>query len=103
MKKIEISKVYIAGPMTGHENLNRDAFEQAAEELNMMGYSEDDIVNPASFPFTEAGDYSVIINLCLGALRECDAIYMLSGWEKSTGACIEYGYARAKGMRIMYQ
>ena len=28
-------------------------------------------------------------------LDMADAIYMLSGWRYSSGACMEYGYARA--------
>ena len=30
-----------------------------------------------------------------------DAIYMMTGWEKSKGACIEYGYAQAKDKKII--
>lgn len=33
----------------------------------------------------------------------CDAIYMLDGWENSKGANREYGFAVAKGMRLMFE
>lgn len=34
-------------------------------------------------------------------LSMCDSIYMLKGWEKSTGANREYGYAFASDITIM--
>ena len=34
---------------------------------------------------------------------KCDCIYMLARWQKSQGACIEYGYAGAKKMMITFE
>ena len=97
-----MNRVYISGPMTGHEDMNREAFEEAEKELH-FDWAVDEIVNPAKFPFRDTAEYRNIINFCLSALSQCDSIYMLKGWEKSTGACIEYGYARARGMDIRYE
>lgn len=35
------------------------------------------------------------------ALADCDAIYLLDGWQQSRGANREYGYALAKDMMIL--
>ncbi len=40
-------RVYIAGPMTGYENFNREAFHKAEEELKREGHT---VLNPAVLP-----------------------------------------------------
>lgn len=40
-------KIYIAGPMTGRENFNREAFNKEAERLTRHGHT---VLNPASLP-----------------------------------------------------
>ena len=37
-------RVYIAGPMTGYKNFNREAFHKAEEELKREGHT---VLNPA--------------------------------------------------------
>lgn len=36
-------------------------------------------------------------------LDMCDSVYMLSNYEKSKGACMEYGYALAKDKKILFE
>ncbi|ECE8819412.1 DUF4406 domain-containing protein, partial [Salmonella enterica subsp. enterica serovar Reading] len=40
-------KVYIAGPMTGYENFNREAFHRAEKALKREGHT---VLNPAVLP-----------------------------------------------------
>ncbi|EFM3367872.1 DUF4406 domain-containing protein [Escherichia coli] len=40
-------RVYIAGPMTGYKNFNREAFHKAEEELKREGHT---VLNPAVLP-----------------------------------------------------
>ncbi|EER3682409.1 TPA: DUF4406 domain-containing protein, partial [Escherichia coli O26] len=40
-------RVYIAGPMTGYENFNREAFHKVEEELKREGHT---VLNPAVLP-----------------------------------------------------
>ncbi len=35
-------------------------------------------------------------------LKRCDAIYMMKGWEDSTGACREHTTAISLGLEIIY-
>ena len=36
-------------------------------------------------------------------LSMCDTIYMLKGWEESKGANREYGFAVARGIKILME
>lgn len=106
-----MSKIYIAGPMSGIPEFNFPAFYAAAESLKEDGF--DIVFNPANkelerkldpgaysngdhvkasqtgFNFREAylWDVSKVI--------ESDAIYMLKGWERSPGAIGEHAVAVA--------
>lgn len=91
-------KVYLSGPMTGVENY-KDIFNQYEKRLTDLGFT---VFNPAWFDYKKGWSYDEILDLDLAALQKCEAIFMLPGWEKSKGACIEYGYALAKGINIMH-
>lgn len=86
-------KVYIAGPMTGYENYNREAFFKAAEELKSRGAEP---VHTAGLP--DSFTYEEYLERSLAVLEACDAIYLLKGWEESKGALMEYGYAKSRGL-----
>lgn len=89
-------KVFISGPITGVEDY-REKFKKAEMELLEKGYT---VMNPAVLPAGfEWREYMLITILML---CPCDAIYMLSGWEHSKGATLEYQYAKAKSMTIMF-
>lgn len=36
-------------------------------------------------------------------VAECDAIYMMNGWEKSKGACVEHAFAKTNHLMIYYE
>ncbi|HAW1332710.1 TPA: DUF4406 domain-containing protein [Escherichia coli] len=81
-------KIYIAGPMTGYENFNRDAFNKEAERLSRHGHS---VLNPATLP--NGLTQREYMDICFAMLRCADAILMLPGWKASAGATAEYHYA----------
>lgn len=81
-------KVYIAGPMTGRENLNREAFNKEADRLTRHGHT---VLNPASLP--DGLEQREYMDICFAMLRCADAIMMLPGWQASSGATAEYHYA----------
>lgn len=92
-----IRRVYIAGPMSGHDDYNYHSFNAIAEELKESGLS---VMNPAILPkgFTE----SQYMDVALAMLKTCDTIYMLPGWEDSLGATVEYHLARKLGMTLIH-
>ena len=78
-------KLYIAGPMTGYDDLNFPAFHQAKARLIEAGY---EVVSPADRGGGEMS-WAEYMKLDLKDMLDCDGIALLPGWEDSTGAGIE--------------
>ncbi|AXD04638.1 TPA_asm: DUF4406 domain-containing protein [Salmonella enterica subsp. enterica serovar Typhimurium] len=91
-------KVYIAGPMTGYENFNREAFHRAEKALKREGHT---VLNPAVLPngLTQAQ----YMDICMAMIRSADAIYMLWGWLCSAGARAELALAEKLGHEVIFQ
>lgn len=86
-------KVYIAGPMSGLVNCNRDKFNIMAELLTECGHVA---LNPAILPDgLSQADYMAV---CISMLQRCDAILMLNGWQGSEGAKAEHALAKKLGL-----
>lgn len=81
-------RIYIAGPMTGVANDNRDAFNQVSKSLAGRGYI---VLNPATLP-PGLTQYQYM-DICFAMLRAADCIFLLPGWKHSAGATAEYHYA----------
>lgn len=88
-----MSVVYIAGPITGHENGNREAFFGAEQLLKQQGHI---VLNPHCLPagLTEFQ----YMDICLAMLRSADAIYLLDDWQNSSGATVEFELAKKLGL-----
>ena len=104
-------KVYIAGPMRGHPDLNRKEFNDAEKFLERKTiYYE--IINPVRLDkesglsdeelLTRKGLRQVMMRDLL-ELSYCDVVYFLAGWEKSEGAKIEHALASMLNLTILYQ
>ncbi|WP_427130333.1 dATP/dGTP diphosphohydrolase domain-containing protein [Pseudarthrobacter sp. S9] len=109
-------KIYIAGPMRGLPQFNFPAFDQAASVLESLGH---EVFNPAdrdrSVGFTTKGmtgnenlaEHGFSLREALHAdtrwiSLHADAIAVLPGWEKSTGAKVEVALGRALGIPVAY-
>lgn len=102
-------RIYIAGCMTGQPNNGYDAFNRKAAQLEAAGW---EVLNPAQMD-RDAGlsptreftrqDYMQAARRDLKALRTCDAIYMLDGYEQSPGANWEWAYAKELDLKIYYE
>lgn len=120
-------RVYLSGPMTGVPDNNRPAFEEAAKLLRKQGHF---VINPHDFTPLFGSDEEIsdsfealyweasygrphalhssilansIMSADLAAVRSCDAIYLLRGWETSRGAKRELAEAIAHGLTIMQE
>ncbi len=85
-------RVYIAGPMTGYKNFNREAFHKAEEELEQEGHT---VLRPAVLPDRLTQPH--YMDICMAVIRCVDAIYMLKGWQRSAGAKAELALAEETG------
>jgi hypothetical protein len=80
-------KVYLSGPMTGIPEFNYPAFTCAAAKLRDSGMQ---VFNPAeSFSGDTTKPYDAYMREDIRALLDVEAVYVLDGWEKSTGAVTE--------------
>ncbi len=106
-------KIYLAGPMRGHDNYNFEAFFVAEALLEMRGHK---VINPARLDIEDgkaawsptegrinaAPDFTIQDALrrdILAMAESCEAIVLLPGWEKSKGAKAELEFARVIGLK----
>ena len=96
--------IYISGKYGGKEE-NKIDMECAIRYFREYeGCVDREYISPItafSFLYNET-EYLEGLDCCLTLLDKCDKIYMLPGWEDSTGACIEFGYAKATGKDIYF-
>lgn len=91
-------KVYISGPITGHDDY-MERFEATEQYIKNKFGDNIEVVNPAKVnSMLPKMTWKQYMDICLTILPMCDFICMMEGWEHSTGACIEYGYALASGI-----
>lgn len=91
--------LYISGPMTGLEDSNYPAFNEAAARLRTKGF---DVVNPAELcGHLVNATWADYMRVCIAALVQCDSIYLLPGWTESRGALLERRIAQDLGMQII--
>lgn len=99
--------IYVAGPMRNQPRYNFDAFYSAEETLSRDGWN---VLNPArmdeelgfdpdrDIPDTEFLEAAMVRDI--HAIMESDALALLPGWEKSTGATAEMWVARWRHIPI---
>ena len=87
-------KLYVIGPVTGREDLNRRAFEDAKERLWDAGY---DVLIPHGVVPPDA-TYEDAMAQSIRALLECDGVALLDDWATSPGALLENRVATACGI-----
>ena len=92
-----MNKVYISGAITGIDNY-LDNFQRAEDHLKSKGY---DVINPCKLEHNHNQSYEEFMKADLKALLDCDGIYMLKGWDKSTGATCEYEVALICNIEII--
>lgn len=94
-------RVYIAGPMTGLPEKNYPAFNKAAQALRDKGYA---VLNPidvdVNIPEGYSPPYDWFLRQTMQMLCRADAMALLPDWEQSTGAMVEWQFAKACGMDI---
>ena len=97
---------YVAGPITGMPNLNRDAFAAEIASLREAGYGA---LNPHDIPppppprcLGEEETWNYYMRKCLSLIAEATHMRFLPGWQNSRGACLEHKIALALGIPCEY-
>lgn len=113
-------KVYVAGPIAGYPLGNISAFRDAKARLEAEGY---EVINPHEVPPVEhpgeecppgppGGENEegkalhtapCYMRNDLIAMLGCDAIYLLTGFQKSTGSTAELAAAKSAGLQIWHE
>ena len=88
-------RLYLAGPMSGYQDLNFPAFHAEAARLRALGY---EVVNPAEINAGTSAEWADCMRADIRELVNCDAVALLTGWEKSKGANLEVHIAYELGM-----
>lgn len=96
----DYTKVYLAGPMSGIPNYNRENFARVAKWLRDKGV---EVYSPGEMEDEKAGYRINLTNSIIALLTQGWAMYMLDGWFNSKGAKIEHSLALALEIPIMYE
>lgn len=84
--------------MTGLPNFNREEFRKKEAFLKKAGFV---VISPANVP--SGLSYAEYMRIAMAMLDVCKFIYMLTGHEKSKGACAELAYAKSLNYGELYQ
>lgn len=90
-----MTRLYIAGPMTGIEDHNFPAFNEAADQLRAAGY---EVENPADQGVVDGWEWADYLRHDLPLLLKCDGVALLSWWYRSRGAKLEHYVAVELGL-----
>lgn len=93
-------RIYISGPITGHDLAAvEEAFNIAEEKITERGH---DVINPfqMSKELDEGLPWEKYMRYDIPHLAYCDAIYLMPGWIYSKGCNLEYDIARQMGMHL---
>lgn len=88
--------IVLSGPISNTPDFKL-RFDTLAAQLRHAGWV---VFNPAELPagMTE----HQYMDICLAYVRSFDAIFMLSGWDQSTGAVVEHGLAKKCEKHVYY-
>lgn len=93
-----MTRLYVAGPMTGLPEFNYPAFHEAASQLAAFGY---DPINPARTDGREnCRERLDFMRASLLDLAACDGVATLSGWGDSRGAALEVFIAKSLDLPV---
>ena len=93
-----IKRVYISGPIEHYDlEERRAAFGRAEQLLELHGFQS---VNPMKNGLPAEAHWREHMRRDMALLLDCDAIYMLEGWELSKGCKLEMDVASSCGISV---
>ena len=113
MKLIYVAGKYTTGSDIDSAAINRNIEHAELASVRLMGLGHNVFTPHKNFAYYEKYEneddpdnpfgWQFWMDRCMDMLQRCDAIYMLKGWEDSTGATQEHKYAKELGLEIMYE
>ena len=98
MKK---KKIYISGPISGHDlEKRREAFKEVESMLQCQGYKP---VNPMKNGLPAEATTHEHMKRDIELLMTCDYIYMMRRWTHSKGCKVEFDVATAIGLPVLFE
>ena len=91
-------KIYISGPISGHDIEERRAAFAAVE--SMLREEGLEVVNPLNVAFPEYCTHEQYMRVDIALLIGCDFIYLMEGWYGSLGTVTEYLVACSAGIDV---
>jgi hypothetical protein len=93
-------KVYLSGKITGlPESRARAQFRKAQLKMLQIGF---EVVNPLTIEHNHDKTWESYMRTDIAAMMQCDAIYMLPGWDISRGAKLEYNLAKELNFHFIF-
>ena len=92
-----VGALYISGPMSGIEDHNFPAFNDAADMLRRAGY---EVINPAEKGLIEGWAWEDYLRWDLREVLDVEGLAMLPGWTASPGANLEVHVAKTLGIPV---
>ena len=92
-------KVYIAGKVTGQEEIAKKRFGDAEKAINNFSPTSS-VMNPTILPLGfKHNDY---LRICIEMLKSCDVMIVLPNWQPSVGVQMELDVALAEDIDIYF-
>ena len=90
--------IYLSGSITNRTpRESKEHFNTIESALTGKGYL---VVNPTVI---EVGDWHKGMKQCIKKMVDCDYVYMLTGWQNSSGAQIERTLAMNLKIPVVYE
>lgn len=94
-------RVYISGPISGYDILERrNTFKAKETQLELMGYEP---VNPMENGLPADATTNEHMKRDIEMLLTCDCIYLMRKWTHSKGCQVEFEVATAIGLKVMFE
>lgn len=97
---MKLRVIYLAGPITGYDMVERmQTFAKKAKELRAQGHV---VVNPFEIHAPDIG-WIAALRADLKREMDCDTIFLLKGWERSSGVRLELHVALSLNFDVMVE
>lgn len=96
---IEVTRVFISGPMTGYPEWNHPLFNNVAMQLRVLGFT---VVSPSEFfgGDTTLARKDYMRQSLIHLMNDVDMVLLLPGWSDSNGAMVEAAVGLELGLEI---